>query len=654
MNGKVSLRARLIAAFAAIVVGALTLAAVFGVIRFDKMISEQAQTSSDTSLRVAISLLADEVSSVREAVAETAEDDMLDLSSSTIGADLAHRADLAGLNYLAVVTPSGSVRATSLGATQYDTGWEQLRTWCSQRQPVHGLIVVPQSELDQLGLAEALQLEPKATPNGTIVEGEEQGALAVIAITPFGEDMLVGARIMKLRYQLVDSVVEKMGGTATVFQHGVRISTTVKNDEGERAIGTIVSDQVRAATLDRGEPYKGEAFVVNREYLAAYEPLRDINNNVVGMLYVGVDKAPYAAATRAFALTFGAVVLVALALALFGAVRISRSLTSPLEAMSGAAAQVSTGDLTTRVPAQGYQEIRELGDSFNRMTAGLKTIIAQVDDSVRRLRNVSGEISSASRSSSEHATRQATSVAQTTATLEELTRSFQAVADGARHVLHVAEDALESAQGGVATVDRAHDSMDQLAAGAKDMSAAAGAMNEVASEITEMTDMIGGIAGQTKILALNAAIEAARAGEAGKGFAVVSSEIRALADNVAESAARIADMVTGIQEASERFQQAAARQSSLSDSTIAARQESRVAFGLIVQQMEDTAHAAREIAEATVQQTRASDQLVEVMHQVSLSSSETAAAARQLAESANSVELEAGTLLDGLTRFKTV
>lgn len=53
--------------------------------------------------------------------------------------------------------------------------------------------------------------------------------------------------------------------------------------------------------------------------------------------------------------------------------------------------------------------------------------------------------------------------------------------------------------------------------------------------ITEIVNILQGIADQTNLLALNASIEAARAGEAGRGFAVVSEEIRKLAENTKQS-----------------------------------------------------------------------------------------------------------------------
>ena len=655
MQSGSSLRTRLVVSLVAIVIGALVLAGWFGIARFDAMMEQQAQRAVDTNMAVASGTLADAVTSVAEAVKETASDRNLpDATADTarLTDELARRVGLTGITYYAVLSPEGKVTATSRGVT-YDTSWDLMRTAADSQGTVVGLAIVPEDELVALSLNRPFALEPKETPNGTIVPGESDGALAIVGTTPFRDGTLVGVRVLKMRFDIVDPVVEKVGGTATIFQNGMRISTTVLDDAGQRAVGTVISDTVREATLDGGETYRGEAFVVTKRYLTAYEPLRDAAGDIIGMLYVGIEQEPYAAATRGFALTFGGAIVVAFLLALLGAFNVSRALSRPLAGLSEAAATVATGDLTTQVPALGYREAHDLGEAFNTMTGSLRSIIAQVEQSVDGLRSVSGEISSASHSAAEQATHQASSVAQTTATLEELTASFQAVADGARRVLDLAEDSLESAQGGVSTVDRAHAAMDELAVGSQSMADAAAAMTTVAEDITEMTGLITGISEQTKILALNAAIEAARAGEAGKGFAVVSSEIRTLADSVGHSAGRIHELVSGIQVASGRLQEAAAHQALLTEGTVSASHESRQAFGSIVHQMEDTAFAAREIAEATTQQKRASEQLVEAMHQVSVSTTETAAAARQLARSADVVEEEAETLTSALTRFRT-
>jgi methyl-accepting chemotaxis protein len=657
MLSTMSLRVRMLASFLAIIVGALLLAAVFGITRFDALMRDQAQRTVDTNINVASQLLADDLDGVRAAVMDTASDERLPSGTGTtriqLVGDLSKRAQLTGLTYFALLEADGTVPVTSIGSPEYQSVWADQLMAVSSGVTTSGIVIVPTTELEGVGLDRRLRLEPKETENGTIVEGETEGALALVAAAPFRGKMLVGVKILKLDYAFVDSVVSKLDGTATLFQKGVRVSTTVRDAKGERAIGTIVSDAVRAETIDKGLPYRGEAFVVTKRYLAAYEPLRSPAGETVGMLYVGVDETPYAAATRGVTLTFGGVILAALLLAVLGAGAMTRMLARPLAAVASAAETVATGDLTTTVPTVGYREARELGDAFNTMTDGLRTIITQVEESIHQLRSVSGEITAASRTSADHATRQASAVAQTTATLQELSTSFQSVADGARRVLDVAENALESAQGGMATVDEGGGTMEELAVGAHDMAGNAEALTSVADNIGEMTSIITAISEQTKILALNAAIEAARAGEAGKGFSVVSSEIRALADSVGRSAGHIAELVSEIQTASTRLQESAARQSTLTMATLQHSHNSRQAFGMIVQQMEDTALAAREITEAAHQQQRSSEQLVEAMHQVSLSSSETAAAASQLAESADSVEIEAERMMNGLTRFKT-
>jgi len=76
-------------------------------------------------------------------------------------------------------------------------------------------------------------------------------------------------------------------GTVTIFAGPFRVATSVLLENGKRAIGTRVSPEVEHQVLLKGEPWTGRAKVVDAWYLSRYEPIRDLANKVVGMLYIG-------------------------------------------------------------------------------------------------------------------------------------------------------------------------------------------------------------------------------------------------------------------------------------------------------------------------------------------------------------------------------
>ncbi len=102
---------------------------------------------------------------------------------------------------------------------------------------------------------------------------------------------------------LVDEVKELVGGACTIFQRMneagdmLRVSTNVEKLDGSRAIGTYIpavnpdgTPNPVVSTVLNGETFNGRAYVVNAWYVTAYEPIRDENGKVVGVLYVGVQQ----------------------------------------------------------------------------------------------------------------------------------------------------------------------------------------------------------------------------------------------------------------------------------------------------------------------------------------------------------------------------
>jgi two-component system NtrC family sensor kinase len=194
--------------------------------------------------------------------------------------------------------------------------------------------------------------------------------------------VLYGGVLLNRNFEIVDRVKDivykgekykdKDIGTATIFQGDLRIATNVLDDAGERAIGTRVSRDVNQAVLTEGKRYLGRAFVVSHWYITAYDPIRDPDGKIIGMLYVGMLEKPYVDIRNkvmgTFTLLAGLAVVVLLGLIAV----IASNITRPIGVLVEATDKVAHGDLTHQVEIETGDEIGQLAGSFNQMTEELR------------------------------------------------------------------------------------------------------------------------------------------------------------------------------------------------------------------------------------------------------------------------------------------
>ena len=251
--------------------------------------------------------------------------------------------------------------------------------------------IVPREELIKEGkdLADQAYMEfidtPKAAPRP---ENKETNGMMLKAASSIVDERgnhlgtLYGGILLNRNYEIVDRVKETVykgekykgrdKGTATIFQHDLRISTNVPNEKGERAIGTRVSKEVNNAVLIEGNPWIDRAFVVNLWYITAYEPIKNINNKIIGILYVGMLEKPYLDITNRVMLTFIIIASLCVVLLLVILYFSTTRIINPLQKMVVATQKISAGDLTHKVEVSSKDEIGYLADSFNQMTADLE------------------------------------------------------------------------------------------------------------------------------------------------------------------------------------------------------------------------------------------------------------------------------------------
>lgn len=251
--------------------------------------------------------------------------------------------------------------------------------------------IVSRDELLKEGkdLADQAYIEFVSTPKAAArPENKEVNGMMLKAASSIVDEqgdllgVLYGGILINRTFEIVDRVKELVFkdetyngreiGTATIFQHDLRISTNVITQEGERALGTRVSKEVNTAVLERGEAWIDRAFVVNDWYITAYEPIKNADDHIIGILYVGMLERPYIDTTRRVIFGFAVIavlcVLILLTILYFSTTRII----NPLQKMVVATQKIAQGDLTHKLDVQSRDEIGALAQSFDLMTDELR------------------------------------------------------------------------------------------------------------------------------------------------------------------------------------------------------------------------------------------------------------------------------------------
>lgn len=201
-------------------------------------------------------------------------------------------------------------------------------------------------------------------------------------------DWLVAGVVLNGAHHIVDAIQNtifpsefykgKRLGTATIFLGPVRVATTVLLENGDRAVGTVVSDEVAQQVLERGEPWTGPALVVDNRYVSRYDPIHDLDGAVIGMLYIGELEQVYSDIESRTLLTslsvLFAIMVGALALSFILITGVLRQIT----ALDHATKAFSAGDYSARAHIQTNDEIGALARSFNRMAALIENDRAQI------------------------------------------------------------------------------------------------------------------------------------------------------------------------------------------------------------------------------------------------------------------------------------
>ena len=408
---KLSLKARLILSYLVILgIGGLSTSLVGSWI-VSTTIMAQARRSVDRDLVTARTLYGEQLKTLQEAIVVAASGNTIERyrEAAGNGALLSYLQTISretGFDFLALTDANGRVvlRVRRPEQRGDDVSSLSVVRRALGGRPAAATEILPAAMLanEDPALRDRARMSivstPHARPEGKV---EETAGMVLVAAAPVraaggGQlGVLYGGLLLNRDFALVDRMwdvlfqteqfVSHDVGTVTVFQGDLRIATNVKTATGERALGTQVSEQVREAVLQQGGIWRDRAFVVKDWYISAYEPIRNLEGKVIGVLYVGVLDKAYTSTRNRVIFSFFGIATIGFILIIGITYYMIFSITHPIGLMVAATRNIAAGRFDQEIPADSEDEVGLLAASFNSMAKSLRDMTADLEEWARTL-----------------------------------------------------------------------------------------------------------------------------------------------------------------------------------------------------------------------------------------------------------------------------
>ncbi|MDR0324870.1 MAG: HAMP domain-containing methyl-accepting chemotaxis protein [Oscillospiraceae bacterium] len=277
--------------------------------------------------------------------------------------------------------------------------------------------------------------------------------------------------------------------------------------------------------------------------------------------------------------------------------------------------QIADGDYTATVTVRSDKDAMNI--AFEKMLGNLNHTFNEINASTAQVSSGSKQLADGSQILAQGSTQQAAAVEELSSSITEIAQKTKANAETAGRTAALASAIKQSAEKGSRQMD--------------EMLTAVKEINEAGQSINKVIKVIDDIAFQTNILALNAAVEAARAGQHGKGFAVVAEEVRNLASKSADAAKETGNLIANSTEKAQLGSRIAS--------------ETAASLAEIVTGINESNQFINEIAQSSEQQSAGIahinagiGQVAQVIQQNSATAEESAAASEEMSGQANMLE----------------
>ena len=377
-----------------------------------------------------------------------------------------------------------------------------------------------------------------------------------LAVSCEGLNQYYGTRWSSLNsedYSYVDSLLYQEV-ELTLFEGDTRLISSIKDEKGERIVGTKASDTIINEVLYGGKTYFAEDVIINNEeYFAYYSPIR-VNGEIVGMAFAGETKANVESAIQGIVIKIIMISMLIMAVFALIIVYVAMIFKKPLKKITDELQVIASGNLQSEI------NISSLIYETDQMIESTKTIQNNLKEIVNNTKNTATDLSNGVKEINDLSIGLSDGAGQINRAVEELSIAAGSMAENVQSVnsdiIDMGEN-INSISGNVVNLNNSSEVISNVSDQAKQyiaevlessnksveavegISQQIDSTNESINKINEAIEFIQDITSETKLLSLNASIEAARAGESGRGFSVVAENIRELSEQSNKGAVQI-------------------------------------------------------------------------------------------------------------------
>jgi len=294
-----------------------------------------------------------------------------------------------------------------------------------------------------------------------------------------------------------------------------------------------------------------------------------------------------------------------------------------LKNITGCLSKMTGHDLTASAKLTGPKELQDVAEKLNSLASSTRESLTNVTNNSDTLYQAAEISHSAAAQSQQSLALQNDALASMVDTVNELDRSIREISEVSAESYQDSQSASKHSIQGVEAIEQNQVRLKALADSLDANEVSMQELDKRVRQISEMVDLISGIAENTNLLALNAAIEAARAGEQGRGFAVVADEVRKLASDTSAQTTNIRGRMDQLVLAAQTSQRAVEESREEMNNALSSSEQVKETFAHIESSISHIRTRVEQVSVSTEEQQRATVNVTQSIKAVSKQGEET-------------------------------